>query len=284
MTDHDPIPPAEVALSGVDGPTEDHLMRMDLTIEVAAAPEVVWEAIATGPGLGMWFLETELEGRVGGHVAFHMGPEMASEGEVTAWEPGRRLEYSEPDWVQLAGRENSGQQPLISEFVIEATSGGTSVLRVVSSAYGTGAEWEREWFADMAANWAPSFDRLARYVARHAGVPGVRLAADVTIPGDAHRRWPQIIEAMGSPTLGAAIRLGDATGIVERTIDEPNVKELLLRFDEPVAGFAAVAAHDIGDDTAVAVFWGALFGDGATSQARALEDGWRASLAPLAGS
>ena len=38
-----------------------------LDVEVDATPEQVWEAIATGPGLGSWFLgESEIEPRQGG--------------------------------------------------------------------------------------------------------------------------------------------------------------------------------------------------------------------------
>ena len=39
--------------------------------------------------------------------------------------------------------------PLATEFLVEAQSGGTCVLRVVSSAFGTGADWEQEFFDEM---------------------------------------------------------------------------------------------------------------------------------------
>ena len=276
----DPIRPAEVTTSGLDGPTEDHLLQMELTIELPAPPAVVWEAIATGPGLSLWFLETDLEERAGGHVAFHMGPEMASEGEVTAWEPGARLEYAEPDWVALASRENSGQTPLVSEFLIEATSGGTSILRVVSSAYGTGAEWEREWFADMVANWAPSFDTLARYVARHAGLPGVRVAADLHVDGHPDQLWPQVVALFGTPAIGDEVRIGAASGVLERLHDEPNVKELLVRFDAPAPGFGVMGAYEIGG-SAVVTLGGSVFGDDAQQHAEALQADWLARVGSL---
>lgn len=280
----DPIPPiaADVTTTGVDAPTPDHLMRMELAIAVDAPPEVVWTAIATGPGLSMWFLESEIEERVGGRVVFHMGPEMSSEGEVTAWEPPARMAYAEPDWVELAGRENSGQQPLVSEFLIEAASGGTSILRVVSSAYGTGADWEREWFADMVANWAPSFDTFARYVARHAGQPGARVSADIAATSDAPTLWRRAIELLGASSVGDEVRLGAATGAVERYTEEPNVRELLIRVDAPSPGFGVMGAHDIGDGATVLFFSGAVFGPDAQQHSEALGDGWRSTVAALA--
>ncbi len=277
---NDPIRSAEITTSGLDGPTDDHLLRMELTIEVAAPPAVVWDAIATGPGMSMWFLESDVDEREGGRVTFHMGPEMASEGEITAWEPGERLVYAEPDWVQLTGHENSGQQPMVSEFLIEATSGGTSVLRVVTSAYGTGAEWEREFFVDMVANWAPSFDTLARYVARHAGEPGVRLGADLQVHGHPDQFWPQVVELLGSPSIGDPVRLGGATGALERFHDEPNVKELLVRFDAPVPGYGVMGAFDIGG-SGIVTLSGSVFGTDAQQHAEAIQEDWRACLAPL---
>lgn len=284
MTDETDPTPATVTMTGLDAPREDHLMRMELVVEVAAPPEVVWQAIATGPGLSMWFLETELEERVGGHVAFHMGPEMASEGEVTAWEPGTRLEYAEPGWCDLAGRENTGQQPLVSEFLIEATSGGTSILRVVSSAYGTGAEWEREWFADMVANWAPSFDTFARYVARHAGEPGARLDAQLPIEGGAHEGWTSVIELLGSPSVGDLVRFGDVEGTLERLTNEHNVKDLLVSFDGAVRGFGVMAAYEIGDGVGIITLGGSLFGAEADQQVEQLQEAWSSTLAPIAAS
>jgi uncharacterized protein YndB with AHSA1/START domain len=270
-----------VRTSGLQEPAPDHLMRMELAIELAAPPEVVWEAIATGPGQSMWFLETDVEERVGGRVTFHMGPEMASEGEITAWEPATRLEYAEPGWVELAGRENSGQQPLVSEFLIEASSGGTSILRVVSSAYGTGAEWEREWFADMVQNWTPQFSALQRYVGRFAGQPGARIDASVRSTGDARTVWAQLLGLLGSPAEGDRIALGDTTTTLERLTDEPRAMQLLLGFDGPEHGFGVVMAYEMGDEVGIALS-GSLFGEEADRQVVELQDAWRAAVAPIA--
>jgi hypothetical protein len=35
------------------------------------------------------------------------------------------------------------------------------VIRVVTSAYGSGADWENEFFAEMVAGWAAMLDNLA---------------------------------------------------------------------------------------------------------------------------
>ena len=54
--------------------------------------------------------------------------------------------------------------PIATEFLIESASGGSCVIRVVTSAYGSGADWENEFFAEMVAGWAPILDNLAAHL------------------------------------------------------------------------------------------------------------------------
>ena len=52
--------------------------------------------------------------------------------------------------------------PIATEFLIESASGGSCVIRVVvSSAYGSGADWQNEFFAEMVAGWVEILDNLA---------------------------------------------------------------------------------------------------------------------------
>src|SRR6185312_14996278 len=148
--------------------TPDTPYRFELELTVSATPEQVWDAIATAGGMSAWMLQTDLEPREGGALTFHMGPDGVSEGTVTAFEPTRRIAYEE-DWATLVGHPGADVTPLATEFVVEARSGGTCVVRVVSSAYGTGAEWENEFWAEMETGWAPMLDNLRIYLTHFAG-------------------------------------------------------------------------------------------------------------------
>ena len=53
--------------------------------------------------------------------------------------------------------------PIATEFLIESASGGSCVIRVVTSAYGSGADWENEFFAEMVAGWGEILDNLATH-------------------------------------------------------------------------------------------------------------------------
>jgi uncharacterized protein YndB with AHSA1/START domain len=144
--------------------------RMERTFEVDATPEQVWDAIATADGIAAWMVPTELDPEIGGAVSFDVG--FWSRGIVTDYTPTRRFAYAEPwpiaDHMPTADHDVSSLTPIATEFLIESASGGSCVIRVVSSAYGTGADWENEFFAEMIEGWAALLDNLATHFERGA--------------------------------------------------------------------------------------------------------------------
>ena len=139
--------------------------RMERTYEVAATPEQVWDAIATADGISAWMVPTRLDPQIGGAVSFDVG--FWSHGIVTDYAPTRRFAYAEPwpiaDHMPTADHDLSSLTPIATEFLIESASGGSCVIRVVTSAYGSGADWENEFFAEMIAGVIPLLDNLARH-------------------------------------------------------------------------------------------------------------------------
>jgi uncharacterized protein YndB with AHSA1/START domain len=156
--------------------------RFERSYDVAATPEQVWNAIATAAGIAAWMAPTRLEPRIGGEVSFDLG-DLTSTGVVTDYTPNQRFAYEEPwplgdrvedipagmvEWfhrigVPLSEVEHglSALGPIATEFLIESASGGSSVIRVVTSAYGSGADWENEFFTEMVAGWVEFLDKLA---------------------------------------------------------------------------------------------------------------------------
>ncbi|MCC2309786.1 SRPBCC family protein [Cellulomonas chengniuliangii] len=161
--------------------------RVEHTRELAATPEQVWQAIATADGISAWMVPTRLDPQIGGDVSFDHGG-FRSNGVITDYNPNRRFAYEEPwpmtqemrEWVaDTAGHEVTDEElasisPIATEFLIEAASGGSCILRVVSSSYGSGADWENEYFSEMVAGWgtvpfgpdkqAPWLDNLDRHL------------------------------------------------------------------------------------------------------------------------
>jgi uncharacterized protein YndB with AHSA1/START domain len=144
--------------------------RMERTYEVAATPEQVWDAIATADGMSAWMVPTRLDPQIGGEVSFDLG-DFVSTGVVTDYSPSQRFAYEEPwpvaDHMPTAHHDLSSLTPIATEFLIESASGGSCVVRVVSSAYGSGADWENEFFAEMVEGWVEILDNLVT----HLGAP-----------------------------------------------------------------------------------------------------------------
>jgi uncharacterized protein YndB with AHSA1/START domain len=158
--------------------------RMERTYQVAATPEQVWDAIATADGISAWMVPTRLDPQIGGEVSFDIDG-FKSIGVVTGYTPNHRFAYEEPwpiadrvedvpaemvEWFNTIGVPLSevyhdllSVTPIATEFLIESASGGSCVIRVVSSAYGSGADWENEFFAEMVAGWGEILDNLAKH-------------------------------------------------------------------------------------------------------------------------
>lgn len=171
--------------------------RAERTIELPATPEQVWAAIATADGISAWMAPTRLDPRIGGEVSFDLG-DFVSAGVVTDYTPNVRFAYEEPwpiaervedippamvDFLESIGasladvqRDLTVASPIATEFLIESASGGSCVLRVVSSAYGSGADWEHEFFTEMVDGWLAMLAGLANHLGGsthpHAAAPG----------------------------------------------------------------------------------------------------------------
>ena len=252
-------------------------LRMELAFEVPGTPEQVWHAIATGDGISSWFLATEVEEREGGAVVTHMGPDASSPGRVTGWEPPLRFAIEEPEWAALGGHEGAPVTPLATEFLVEAQSGGTCVVRVVSSAFGTGADWEQEFFTEMEKAWTPWFDVLRLYLASFPGQRATRVEAVADVPGSGDEVNTAMRRALGVTDAGQALATASLTARVERVAD----MMMLLRLTEPLPGYLALYAYDKADGVAVAQVTGYLFSDDAQEVVEREQQAWTAWLEGL---
>ena len=233
--------------------TPDEL-GLDVQIEVAATPEQVWEAISTGPGISAWFLPAEVEGE---RITFHHMPGGSSEAEVTDAEAPRRLRFTEDGGAQA------------TEFLVEARSGGTCVVRVVGSGFGgKGAD----------DGWTAALLGLKLYLEHFAG-----------------RRPPTSSPAGGSPARrrarGRSCRAPSASATSRRARGSPRAPTaqpplagvvegkldtmVTLRLEEPAPGLAFVGVGGPDDETVFAILRAQFFGPEAAAIAERDEPVWR---------
>jgi uncharacterized protein YndB with AHSA1/START domain len=247
--------------------------RLEFSVEVPGTLEEVWDAIATAKGMSAWFAPTEMDEREGGSLRFVMGPDMDSTGRVTGWDPPRRLVYEE-DWAALMGKDPDALSPLTSEFIVEARSGGTCVVRVTSSGFGTGAAWEQEFWDHLAPGWLPFFDNLRLYLAHFPGQEATQLEASASHPGDATTLWSAVHGALGLGDEGTRVDVRGATGTVERVGE----RQALIRLTAPVPGMLNAYTWGEGDGRATAGVRAYLFSPDAADYVRREEPAWQAWL------
>jgi len=250
--------------------TPDVPLRFEVTIEVPGPPEQVWDALATANGISSWMMPTDGTEGLGGTLVFHMGEGEgeSSPAEITAWERPTRVAYIEPEWATLMGQDkDAAVTPLATEFLVEATSGGTCIVRVVTSAFGTGADWEQEFFDEMGKGWAPFFQHLRLYLTH--------------FPGQTVTPFHVVAEKKGgAEVVLSAMR--EALSEVEGEVDQlSDANRLLLRLGGSVPGYAALYAHDRGDGVTGANVSGYLFSDSAPAHVDRARAQWQAWLDAL---
>jgi uncharacterized protein YndB with AHSA1/START domain len=268
-------------MSTPDAPTPNVPLRMELTFELSASPDRVWDAVATANGISSWFLPTDVEEREGGAICFHMG-ETESRGTVTGWEPTHRIVYEEPDWADLSGHPGAPVTPMVTEFLVEAQSGGTSVLRVVSSAFGTGADWEQEFFTEMEKHWVPFFDNLRLYLSQFPGQQVTVMSVDGPVPGATDAAYAAVRAALGADGAGASVKTRGWTGTVQRVNLAPGPNELLVKVDAPAPGLLGFFVFDDGEGTTRVSIEGRLFSDDAPAIVEREAPAWKQWIENLA--
>lgn len=214
--------------------------------ELAATPEQVWEAIATGPGIDSWFMgRNEVEPGEGGAVRMTFG-RYTPEHSVTAWDPPKRFAYRSP--------ETEDGRFIAYEFLIEGRQGGSTVLRTVISGFLPGDDWEEEYDA-MTKGGEMFFRTLIEYLKYFLG----RTASPITAFGppvaDWGHAWSVLHRELGLTdpvTEGARVRFTpDGLGPIDGVVYFVNADTLGLRASNALYRFLRglrggfIAAHHL---------------------------------------
>ena len=250
---------------------------VQVEVEVPGTPEEVWQAIATGPGVSSWFVPTEVEERDGVPIAVrgNFGPGMESLATVTEWDPPRRFAAKSEDLGPNA-------PPVATEWIVEARSGGTCVVRVVHSLFASGDDWDNQ-LEGWEHGW-PGFFRILRLYLTH--FRGQRCSASQLGGVDSEpksKTWAVLTGSLGlaGATKGQQVRTPAGApplaGLVERVGEDAYPEELLLRLDEPAPGIAHLFAMDMGGQVYLSMrFY--LYGDRAPAAVARNEPVWQAWL------
>lgn len=243
-------------------------------VEVPGTPEEVWQAIATGPGISSWFVPSEVEERAGGGAVSHFSPDgsMDSVAKITAWEPPRRF-VAETDEL------GPGEQPVATEWIVEARSGGACVVRVVHSWFASSDDWD-EQFEGHQQGWLAFFRILRLYLTHFRGQSCAPFQLMGVAPEPKSEAWAALISSLWFAGGAVGQRVKTAAGApplagsVEHVGPPEYPEEFLLRLDEPAPGIAHLFALPMGGQIylPIRIY---LYGDWASAVALRDEPLWQ---------
>lgn len=244
-------------------------------VEVPGTPEEVWNAIATGPGVSSWFVPTEVEKGEDGtpvKVLSNFGPGMESVATVTSWDPPHRFTADSEDL-------GPGAPPVATEWIVEARSGGTCVVRVVHSLFASSDDWDDQ-LASWESGW-PGFFRILRlYLTHFRGQRGAAFQLGSVAPEPGAEAWDALTGPLGleDAETGEHRTASDGAPSLAGTVEHTGEGwQLLLRLDEPAPGLAHLFAMPMGGQVYLSIrFY--LYGEEAPAVIERIEPVWQAWL------
>jgi uncharacterized protein YndB with AHSA1/START domain len=250
---------------------------VEAEVEVPGTLDEVWQAIATGPGISSWFVPTTLDGRVGGSVVSDFGPGMESLSTVTAWDPPHRFAADSRD-------DMVPDDPTIAtEWIVEARSGGTCVVRVVHSWFTSSDEWDDQ-FEGHRHGWIAFFRILRLYLAHFKAQPCSTMQLMGVAPEPKSEAWESLTSLLGLQVedveVGKRVSASPSAPPLVGTVEwagPPEWPEALLRLDEPAPGIAHMFPLSMGGQVYLIIRF-FLYGDQAPAAAARAEPEWQAWL------
>ena len=246
----------------------DERRSIELEIEVPGSPEEAWRAIATGPGISSWYVPHSVEERQGGaaSASFGPGPEMQVAGQVAAWDPPHRVVFD-------GGEDVEG---LAFEWLVERR-GGTCIVRLVNSGFGTSDEWDSQYDA-MTQGWLLFLLNLRLHMEHFRGQTARASLPMAMWTGPRDKAWATLVDALGiprAPAVGERITVtAPDTPALAGTVADFAPGRLALLLDRPSPGTAFLAVEGTGEAVSVSI-WSYLYGDDSAAIAERDEPLWR---------
>lgn len=145
---------------------------LDLTIDIDATLDEVWQALTTGEGIARWFgpYAAVTPGQ-GGSVSVGWDPKEMWDTPITVWEPNR--------WMQTASEmptKDGKMVRLAVDYYVEALQGGKVRVRLVHSGFDDSESWD-DYIDGLDAGWTFFLSNLKHALERHRGVDRQQLSA-----------------------------------------------------------------------------------------------------------
>ena len=178
---------------------------IDLTIDIDATLDEVWQALTTREGIARWFAPyAEVTPSDGGTVSIGWDPKEMWTQPITVWEPLRRM--------QTASEMPSADGKIVRlavDYYLEAR-GGRVRVRLVHSGFDDSGSWD-DYIDGLDAGWTYFLFNLKHALERHRGVDRRQLSAHFRTTARADEDHPVFSEKglRVRPPAGG-LRPGDA--------------------------------------------------------------------------
>lgn len=144
---------------------------IDLSVDIDATLEEVWQALTTGEGMARWFApHAAVTPGEGGSVSVGWDPKEMWTQPITVWEPLRRMQTAS-EMPTADGR----MVRLAVDYYLEV-QGGRVRLRLVHSGFDDSGTWD-DYIDGLDAGWSFFLFNLKHALERHRGVDRLQLSA-----------------------------------------------------------------------------------------------------------
>ena len=178
---------------------------VDLSIDIEATLDEVWQALTTGEGIARWFApHAAVTPGEGGSVSIGWDPKEMWSTPITVWEPLRRMQTASE-----MPTKDGGVVRLAVDYHVEA-HGGRVRVRLVHSGFDDSGSWD-DYIDGLDAGWTYFLFNLKHALERHRGVERQQLSARFRTSAPAGEDHP----ALGAKGLrvqppAGRLRPGDA--------------------------------------------------------------------------
>ena len=170
-----------------EGPQDQETRAVEREIEIDAPLAAVWKALTDAEELTRWFpLNAGVTPGVGGSVWMSWTDTEGEGAPIEVWEPERHLR---------TGAVLGAALQIATDFYLEGR-GGSTVLRVVSSGFGKGEEWDYMYEA-WGRGWDFELNGLRHYLERHPGQRRIVASANAAYTCSDVEAWARLTEAGG---------------------------------------------------------------------------------------
>jgi uncharacterized protein YndB with AHSA1/START domain len=144
---------------------------LDLTIDIDATLEEVWQALTTGEGIARWFGPyAAVTPGEGGSVSVGWDPKEMWDTPITVWEPLRRMQTAS----EMPSKDGRIVR-LAVDYYLEV-QGGRVRVRLVHSGFDDSGAWD-DYIDGLDAGWTFFLFNLKHALERHRGVDRQQLSA-----------------------------------------------------------------------------------------------------------